>query len=52
MTMLYLIVDDPLVGSIAQQYLNDREEHDRTAKEWTRRYVAGILVDGTNQKLF
>ncbi|KAG2171918.1 hypothetical protein INT43_001394 [Umbelopsis isabellina] len=28
---------DPLVGSIAQQYLNDREEHDRTAKEWTRR---------------
>ncbi|KAJ3123199.1 Ubiquitin-conjugating enzyme E2 2 [Nowakowskiella sp. JEL0407] len=30
---------DPLVGSIAQQYLNDREEHDRTAREYTRRYA-------------
>ncbi|KAL2915672.1 ubiquitin-conjugating enzyme E2 E3 [Polyrhizophydium stewartii] len=30
---------DPLVGSIAQQYLNDREEHDRIAREWTRRYA-------------
>eukprot|EP01102_Stenamoeba_stenopodia_P022475 TRINITY_DN9374_c0_g1_i1.p1 TRINITY_DN9374_c0_g1~~TRINITY_DN9374_c0_g1_i1.p1 ORF type:complete len:172 (-),score=16.28 TRINITY_DN9374_c0_g1_i1:244-759(-) len=30
---------DPLVGSIAQQYLTDRAAHDRTAKEWTRRYA-------------
>ncbi|KAG0777264.1 hypothetical protein G6F22_011990 [Rhizopus arrhizus] len=28
---------DPLVGSIAQEYLNDREEHDNTAREWTKR---------------
>ncbi|TPX41296.1 hypothetical protein SeLEV6574_g06164 [Synchytrium endobioticum] len=31
---------DPLVGSIAQQYLNDREEHDKTAREWTKRYAS------------
>lgn len=30
---------DPLVGSIATQYVNDREEHDRIAKEWTRRFA-------------
>mmetsp|Transcript_7923 Transcript_7923/g.33340 ORF Transcript_7923/g.33340 Transcript_7923/m.33340 type:complete len:111 (-) Transcript_7923:28-360(-) len=30
---------DPLVGSIAHQYLNDREAHDRTAAEWTRRFA-------------
>ncbi|PJF17188.1 putative ubiquitin-conjugating enzyme E2 D/E [Paramicrosporidium saccamoebae] len=30
---------DPLVGAIAQQYLNNREEHDRTAREWTTRYA-------------
>ncbi|KAF5832122.1 ubiquitin-conjugating enzyme/RWD-like protein [Dunaliella salina] len=30
---------DPLVGSIAQQYLEAREEHDKTAAEWTRRYA-------------
>ncbi|KNC99019.1 uncharacterized protein SPPG_05969 [Spizellomyces punctatus DAOM BR117] len=30
---------DPLVGSIAQQYLHDREEHDRVAREWTKRYA-------------
>ena len=30
---------DPLVSSIANQYLNDREEHDRIAKEWTRRFA-------------
>ncbi len=33
--------DDPLVGSIAQQYLADREAHDRTAAEWTKRYAQG-----------
>lgn len=30
---------DPLVGSIAQEYLTDRESHDRTAREWTQRYA-------------
>jgi len=30
---------DPLVGHIAQQYISDREEHDRIAKEWTKRYA-------------
>jgi len=30
---------DPLVGSIAQQFVADREEHDRMAIEWTKRYA-------------
>ncbi|KAJ7340073.1 ubiquitin-conjugating enzyme E2 E3 [Desmophyllum pertusum] len=30
---------DPLVGSIATQFVNDRQEHDRLAKEWTKRYA-------------
>ena len=30
---------DPLVGSIANQYLTNREEHDRVAKEWTKRFA-------------
>lgn len=30
---------DPLVGNIAQQFLTNREEHDETAREWTRRYA-------------
>ncbi|KAG0222258.1 ubiquitin-conjugating enzyme/RWD-like protein [Mortierella sp. GBAus27b] len=30
---------DPLVSSIATQYLSDREEHDRVAKDWTKRYA-------------
>lgn len=30
---------DPLVGQIAQQYLYDRKAHDRTAREWTKRYA-------------
>ena len=32
-------LDDPLVGSIAQEYLTNREEHDSIAREWTKRYV-------------
>ncbi len=36
-----MIADDPLVGSIAQQYLTDREAHDTTAAEWTKRYAQG-----------
>ncbi|GFS20926.1 ubiquitin-conjugating enzyme E2 E2 [Elysia marginata] len=31
--------NDPLVGNIAQQYLTNREEHDRMAREWTKRYA-------------
>lgn len=30
---------DPLVGSIATQYTQNREEHDRIAKLWTKRYA-------------
>ncbi|XDA86238.1 hypothetical protein R6Z07F_015887 [Ovis aries] len=30
---------DPLVGSIATQYLTNRAEHDRIARQWTRRYA-------------
>lgn len=33
--------EDPLVGSIAQQLLADREAHDKSAAEWTRRYAQG-----------
>ena len=33
--------EDPLVGSIAKQYIEDRELHDRTAKEYTQRYATG-----------
>ena len=33
--------DDPLVGSIAQQYIADREAHDKAAAEWTKRYASG-----------
>mmetsp|Transcript_4081 Transcript_4081/g.15751 ORF Transcript_4081/g.15751 Transcript_4081/m.15751 type:complete len:158 (-) Transcript_4081:1043-1516(-) len=32
---------DPLVGSIAQQFLQDKENHDKTAQEWTKRYAQG-----------
>ncbi|XP_018787389.1 PREDICTED: ubiquitin-conjugating enzyme E2-24 kDa isoform X1 [Bactrocera latifrons] len=30
---------DPLVGSIATQYLQNREEHDRIARLWTKRFA-------------
>jgi ubiquitin-protein ligase len=33
---------DPLVGAIASQYINNRAEHDRTARTWTQRYAAGL----------
>jgi ubiquitin-conjugating enzyme E2 D/E len=33
--------EDPLVGSIAQQLLADKDVHDKTAAEWTRRYAQG-----------
>ena len=37
--MYMVLVEDPLVGSIAQQYVNDRQQHNEIAKEWTRRYA-------------
>lgn len=30
---------DPLVASIAQELLHDREKHDNTARDWTRKYA-------------
>jgi len=33
---------DPLVGSIASQYTQNREEHDRIARLWTKRYATWI----------
>lgn len=34
---VYYFIADPLVGSIATQYLQNREEHDRIARLWTKR---------------
>ena len=31
--------EDPLVTSIAQQLLQDKKAHDKTAAEWTRRFA-------------
>ena len=31
--------DDCLVPEIATQYVNDREEHDRVCREWTKKYA-------------
>lgn len=30
---------DPLDSSIAKKFLEDREEHDKIAREWTKRYA-------------
>ena len=30
---------DPLVGSIADEYVRNRKVHDETAKKWTERYA-------------
>uniref|UniRef100_A0A8C5Q0J7 E2 ubiquitin-conjugating enzyme n=1 Tax=Leptobrachium leishanense TaxID=445787 RepID=A0A8C5Q0J7_9ANUR len=30
---------DPLVGSIATHYMTNRREHDRMARQWTKRYA-------------
>ena len=32
---------DPLVPTIAQQLLRDKEEHDKIAGEWTKRFALG-----------
>lgn len=31
--------DDPLVPEIAHKYKTDREEYERTARDWTRKYA-------------
>ncbi|KAL5005942.1 hypothetical protein ScPMuIL_017100 [Solemya velum] len=33
---------DPLVGSIATQYMQNRTEHDRVARLWTKRFATGL----------
>lgn len=33
---------DPLVGSIATQFLQNRPEHDRVARLWTKRFATGL----------
>ncbi|XP_052826129.1 ubiquitin-conjugating enzyme E2 E1 isoform X1 [Octopus bimaculoides] len=33
---------DPLVGSIATQYLQNKLEHDRVARLWTKRFATGL----------
>ncbi|GAA5821428.1 hypothetical protein JCM3770_007078 [Rhodotorula araucariae] len=33
---------DPLMPDIAQKYLKNRKEHDKTAKEWTQRYAMPV----------
>ena len=30
---------DPLVGSIASQYMTNRAEHERMARQWAKRYT-------------
>ncbi|GAA5929038.1 uncharacterized protein JCM15063_004028 [Sporobolomyces koalae] len=34
---------DPLMPDIAQKFLKNRKEHDRTAKEWTKKYATPIV---------
>ena len=46
MQLLSLCISaDPLVGSIAAQYVSNREEHDKTAREWTRRYATWMKIE-------
>ncbi|GAA5975835.1 hypothetical protein JCM10908_005295 [Rhodotorula pacifica] len=33
---------DPLMPEIAQRYLKNRKEHDKTAKEWTQKYATPV----------
>lgn len=33
---------DPLVGSIATLYTQNRTEHDRVARQWTKRFATGL----------
>lgn len=42
---MFFPLADPLVGSIATQYLQNREEHDRIARLWTKRYATWCVGD-------
>ncbi len=42
LTFVACCLADPLVGSIATQYLQNREEHDRVARLWTKRYATWL----------
>jgi ubiquitin-conjugating enzyme E2 D/E len=33
---------DPLVPQIATQYMNNKQEYDATAREWTMKYASGL----------
>ena len=37
--LYFNFLEDPLVGSIAQQFINDRRTHDKIARNWTKRYA-------------
>lgn len=39
---------DPLVSSIATQYLMNRSEHDRMAKQWTKKYASTMSYPRCN----
>ncbi|OBZ77308.1 Ubiquitin-conjugating enzyme E2 E2 [Grifola frondosa] len=41
---------DPLVPSIATQYVRNREEHDRTARRWTELYARSTPAAGSKSK--
>jgi len=43
--------DDPLVADIAKVLIADKELHEKTAKEWTRRYaMVGMNKNKDNEK--
>ena len=48
LSILFLLTDcnphDPLVGSIAQQFLANRDEHDRIARLWTKRFATWFVI--------
>ena len=39
LTLTLSLTGDPLVASIARQFISHREEHDRLARLWTQRYA-------------
>lgn len=41
---------DPLVGSIAHQYLHNRAEHDRIARQWTQKYASSITYPANSTR--
>ncbi|GAA6034901.1 hypothetical protein JCM8097_009359 [Rhodosporidiobolus ruineniae] len=39
---------DPLMPDIAQRFLKNRKEHDKQAKEWTKRYALPVKVPSSS----